>query len=185
MDGISQGPSGWSEVSGSVGGSLALATTTLAICLISACGIAASPAVVSPDAAVSPTPNQLTSQFVKLVHNYWVDLIVADGNAPMVCLNGPIQPANCQARAAAQLVVQKKFIHDLDTTPVPPQFAAPDKVLIAEVPKAIVDLEAMITAAQTGNKDAVVEATAVYVSEMQPNITNALDAIDTGMVHQR
>jgi hypothetical protein len=103
----------------------------------------------------------------------------------MVCLNGPIEPAQCQSRAAAQLIVQKKFIHDLESTPVPPGFAAPEKVLIAEVPKAIVDLEAMITAAQTGNKDALVQATSVYVSEMEPNITDALDAIDTGMVHQR
>ena len=163
----------------------AVASAILAIYLISGCGIAARPAVVSPRAAISPTPGELTSQFVDLVHNYWVDLIAADGNAPMVCLNGPIQPAECQARAAAQLVVQKKFIHDLETTPAPPQFAAPDNVLIAEVPKAIVDLEAMITAAQTGNKDAVVQATSVYVSEMQPRITEALDAIDTGMVHQR
>lgn len=171
---------------GAAGSTLrAIARTTLVICFISGCGLATSPAVVSPRATVSPTPDELTSQFVHLVHNYWVDLIAADGNAPMVCLNGPIQPAECRARAAAQLVVQKKFIHDLETMPVPPQFAAPDKVLVAEVPKAIADLEAMITAAQTGNKDALVQATSVYVSEMEPNITDALDAIDTGMVHQR
>jgi len=136
-------------------------------------------------ARVSPTPDVITSQFVDLVHNYWINLIAADGNAPMVCLNGPIEPTECQARATAQLVVQKKFIHDLETRPVPPQFAAPDKVLIAELPKAVVDLEAMITAAQKGNQDALVQATSVYVSEMVPEITDALDAIDAGMVHQR
>lgn len=112
-------------------------------------------------------------------------MIAADGNAPRVCLNGPIQPTECEARAQAQLIVQRTFLHYLQTTAPPPQFQAPDQVLLREIPKAINDLEGMVSAAQSGSKDAVVQATSIYVAEMEPGITDALDAIDTSMVHVR
>ena len=68
---------------------------------------------------------------------------------------------------------------------MPTKFVAANNVLVAQVPQAIIDLGAMISAAQAGNKDALVQATSVYVAEMEPTITNALDAIDTGVVHIR
>lgn len=132
-----------------------------------------------------PSLDAATESFVSLVHNYWVDLIKADGNAPVVCLNGPIQPSQCELRAEAQLVVQQTFLHNLQTTTPPAQFETPYQVLLSEVPKAIADLQAMISAARSGNKSAVVEATSTYVAEMEPHITDALDKIDTSMVHVR
>lgn len=153
-----------------------------AILIGSACGgTAATSAVMSPSA----TPDAVTTAFVVLIHQYWVDLIAADGNAPEVCVNGPINPAQCRARAEAQLVVQQKFLADLGTIQVPPQFAQPDAVLREHVPIAIADLKAMIAASASGDKNAVTQVTATYVGEMEPTITDALDAIDPSVVHLR
>jgi hypothetical protein len=162
-----------------------VAASVLVLLLAAACGSNGKPAGSHPTPIASPTEDRATLQFVQLVHNYWVDLIAADGNAPVVCLNGPIQPAQCEARAAAQLVVQRRFLADLQATPAPAQFAAADQVLLSEVPKAIADLEGMISAARSGDKGALVQATATYVDEMEPHITDALDAIDTNMKHFR
>ena len=159
----------------------------VAIISLGGCGSgnASTPPGVSPGSSPTSTLDRATRQFVSTVHTYWVDLIAADGNAPRVCLNGPIQPTECEARAQAQLVVQRTFLQYLQTTTPPPQFKAPDQALLMEIPKAINDLEAMVSAAQSGNKDAVAQATSVYVAEMEPGVTEALDAIDTSMVHIR
>ena len=88
-------------------------------------------------------------------------------------------------RALAQLAVQERFASDLSSVAVPAQFAAPDKTLRMQLPIAIADLKAMISAAKTGSAQALVQATSTYVAEMEPTITDALDAIDPSVVHQR
>lgn len=72
--------------------------------LLAACGGTTASAGPTPSRIASPTPDPTTQNYVQLVHNYWVDLITADGNAPVVCLNGPINPTLCGARAPAMLV---------------------------------------------------------------------------------
>ena len=72
------------------------------------------------------------------------------------------------------LVVHERFLHDLQASAAPPQVAAPDTVLLAEMPKAIVDLDSMISAARSGDKGALVQATTIYVDEMETHITDAL-----------
>jgi len=47
------------------------------------------------------------------------------------------------------------------------------------------DLAAMIAASASGDERAITRATATYVGEMEPTITDALDAIDRSVVHRR
>ena len=81
------------------------------------------------------------------------------------------------------LAVHQKFLRDLDSTPPPSKFAADDRAFRAQLPKAIADVEAMISAADTGSKDAVMQATTTYVNDMIPVVTGALDDIDPSTVH--
>jgi len=81
------------------------------------------------------------------------------------------------------LAVHEKFLIDLDRTPPPPKFAVDDRAFRSQLPKAIADVEAMISAADTGSKDAVLQATTVYVNDMIPVVTSALDDVDPSVVH--
>jgi len=152
------------------------------ILMVTACGGTVGTSHV---VSTSPTPDAVTRAYVTLIRQYWIDLIAADGNAPTVCLYGPIDSVQCKARAEAQLAVQQKFLSDLETIRVPPQFTQPNAVLLQNVPIAISDLKAMVAAAATGDKSALTHATAIYVGEMEPTITDALDAIDPSVLHRR
>jgi len=150
--------------------------------ILSACGGGAPTAhATSP----SPTADAATRAYVLLIHQYWVDVIAADGNAPTVCYNGPINPAQCKARAEAQLAVQQKFLSDLQAIQAPPQFMQPNAVLLQNLPMAIAGLKAMIAAGASGDKTAVVEATTTYLGLVRATIEGALDQIDPAVNHQR
>jgi hypothetical protein len=41
----------------------------------------------------------------------------------------------------------------------------------------------MISAANTGSEDAVLQATIAYVNDMMPTVTDALDDVDPSVVH--
>jgi hypothetical protein len=157
----------------------ALIVVALILC---ACGGSAPTShVTSP----SPTSDTVTRAYVLLVHQYWVDLVAADGNAPTVCYHGPINPAQCKARAEAQLAVQQKFLTDLQATQAPRQFTQPNAILLQNVPLAIDGLKAMIAASSSGDRAAVVEATTTYIGVMRATIEGALDQIDPAVSHQR
>jgi hypothetical protein len=147
----------------------------------------------------SPSPDPLTQNYVALVRSYWVQEMAADevsngfNLAAKVCLgviarNRPndvqlVDPPMCRDRAVAILANQKKFLSDLDTTPAPPKFAADDRVFRTQIPKAIADLEALIAVAETGSKDAVLQAASLYSDDMNPTVTGALDDVDPSVVH--
>ncbi len=83
----------------------------------------------------------------------------------------------------ALLAAQQKFLSGLDNTPAPPKFAADDQAFRSQIPKTIADLGAMISAADTGSKDAVLQATTTYLNDMIPTVTGAMDHVDPSVVH--
>jgi hypothetical protein len=144
----------------------------------------------------SPTPDAVTRTYVALVHNYWLQYKTAESSgtvsrpAQYVCFGGPgsafpqfIDPSKCRERAVAILAVHQKFLSDLDSTPPPPRFAADDRAFRNQLPKAIADVKGMISAAATGSKDAVLQATQMYVDDMIPTVTDALDNVDPAVLH--
>jgi hypothetical protein len=143
----------------------------------------------------SPTPDAVTQSYVALVHSYWLQYKAAEvagagRPAQFVCFGGPgsvylqdIDPSKCRERAVAILAVHQTFLSDLDSTPPPPKFAADDRTFRSQLPKAIADVKGMISAAETGSKDAVLQATQVYVDDMIPTVTDALDHVDPSVLH--
>jgi hypothetical protein len=147
----------------------------------------------------SPTPDSVTRSYVALAHNYWVQEQVADGLsngsnlAARVCLgkdppDAPnnlqfIDPPMCLERATAILTNQQKFLSDLGSTEPPAKFAADDKAFRTQLPKAIADLKTLISAAKTGNKDAVLQTATAYNNDMFPIVTDALNDVDPSVVH--
>ena len=133
--------------------------------------------------------------YVAMVHSYWADLQAADGIsggvnlAAQTCLGAGgagtdlVDPPKCRARAVALVAVQQKFLSDLATVAVPQPFAREDHILRTKLPTVISDLDALIAACDTGNKDKVVAAANVYVGDMIPDVTAALDTIDPTVVH--
>jgi hypothetical protein len=156
--------------------------------LVSGCS-GGSGAPATQAAAASPTPNSVTQNYVSLVGLYWSDYRTAEGNAARVCWGDQfndvqlVNPPVCRYRAVAILAVHRKFLSDLDRTPPPPKFAADDRALRSQLPKAIADVQAMISAADTGSKEAVMQATTTYVNDMIPVVTSALDDIDPSELH--
>lgn len=140
-------------------------------------------------AVAAPTPNSLTRNYVALVSGYWSDYKTAEGNGAHVCWGDQsndvrlVNPALCRSRSVARRAVHEKFLSDLDSTQPPPKFAADDRAFRSQLPKAIADVKAMISAADTGSQDAVFQATTVYVDDMIPVVTNALDDVDPSVVH--
>ena len=175
-----------------------LAMTSILCALLVGCATACGS---SPTAAVaaSPTADSVTRNFVALVHDYWIQIQNADqvsngsNVAALVCLGKTsrdaiskltlIDASRCRERAVAILAVQKKFLGDLDTTPPPAKFAAEQQTFRSQIPKAIADVNAMTSAADSGSKDAVLQATTVYVNDMIPTVTDALDTVDPSVVH--
>jgi hypothetical protein len=94
-----------------------------------------------------------------------------------------VDPALCQERAAAIRANAQAFLSDLDRTTAPAKFAADDQVFRTQIPKAIADLNALISATQTGDKNAVVQAATAYNNEMYPLVTDALNDVDPSVKH--
>lgn len=166
----------------------------LLVVLAGACGSPTPPA-----AATSPTPDLVARNYVALIHNYWIQEQAADeasnrsNLAAKVCLGmdppgAPtnlqlIDPPRCRERAVAILANQQKFLNDLDTTPAPPKFAADDQAFRTQIPTAIVDLKALISAAESGNDDAVFQAATAYNHDLYPIVTDALNDVDPSVAH--
>ena|ERR1700675_2227997 len=140
-------------------------------------------------AVASPTPDIATRAYVALISNYWSDYKTAEGNGAQVCFGGfsndvqLVNPPTCRTRAVAMLAVHQKFLSDLDTTPPPPKFAGDDRAFRSRLPKAIDDMKVIISAADSGSKEAVFQATSAYVDDMIPIVTSALDDVDPSVVH--
>jgi hypothetical protein len=169
-----------------------------------ACGSSPPQAVVA-----SPTQDSVARSYVALVHNYWIQYKTAegdidhvsgigtgpfsDGDAAKACFGLPspslpqdvklVDPPICGRLSAAMLAVHEKFLLDLESTPAPAKFAADDRALRSQLPKAIADVKAIIDAANTGSKEAVLLATTAYVNDMIPTVTDALNDIDPLVVH--
>ena len=155
-----------------------------------------SPAKVT---SASPTSDSATRNYVALVHNYWIQEQAADGAskganvAARACLgrNPPDAPSNlqfidpptCLERAVAILANEQKFLSDLDGIPPPPEFSADDQAFRIQIPKAIVHLKALISASETGSKEAVLEAATAYNNDMFPTVTDALNEVDPSVAH--
>ena len=143
----------------------------------------------TPTVATTPTPDAITRNYVALVNNFWLQYRAAEVDAATTCFGGPnqelqfVDPLTCRVRVVAMLPVIQKFLGDLDATPLPPRFAVDDQALRSQLPKAIADLKALVSVAKTGNKGAVLQATATYVDAMIPTVTKALDDIDPSVVH--
>lgn len=144
-----------------------------------------------------------------LIHNYWIAYKTAEGDldhisgtasvpfgtqdAARACFGLPsprlpqdlglVDPPTCGKLSAAMLAVHDKFLSDLNATPAPSKFAADDQAFRSQLPKAIAAMKLMISASATGSKQAVVDATGLYVQVMLPTVTDALDHVDPSFVH--
>jgi hypothetical protein len=137
--------------------------------------------------AGSPMVDPLTKNYVDLANSYWDAHVTATGGAAGVCLGTGagtqgINPRLCGLRAAAMLVVQEKFLSDLDLTPPPAKFAADDRVFRAQLPKTVVDLKAMISAADAGNPQGVLDASSAFLDDMGL-VLGALTDINPSVEH--
>jgi len=63
------------------------------------------------------------------------------------------------------------------------QSSLPRQALRSQLPKAIVDMQAMISASATGDKLAVVDEPPACVSAMMPIVTDALNLVDPAVLH--
>src|ERR1700694_4777191 len=92
-------------------------------------------------------------------------------------------PSACRGRAVSMIAEHEKFLSDLNGTLPPPKFARDDRIFRSQLPEAIADVKAMISAADTGSQDAVLVATIAYVNDMIPTVTDALDDVDPSVAH--
>jgi hypothetical protein len=172
--------------------------------LSTACGTSSTQgAITSPTPAptfkASPTPDAATLKYIALIHNYWIQIQAADEEtsgtkvAARVCLGmvslvAPVDlqlvdPLKCRQRMLAGLPVQQRFLSALMATTPPLQFAAEDQVFKTQLPQAIVDLKTLISTTAGGNKEAVLEGATVYVGDLIPSVTDAMDYVDPSVVH--
>jgi hypothetical protein len=138
-------------------------------------------------AVTSPTVDALTQKYVDLANSYWDEHVTAEGNAAAVCLGTGtgtqgINPPLCRVRAISMLAVQEKFLSDLDATPPPAKFAADDRVFRAQLPKTVVDLKAMISAAGAGNQQSILDASNAFLDDMGL-VLGALTHINPSVQH--
>ena len=188
------------------------AVSLRAACLVAMVGLAAcgggGPSSSSSSPSSSPSPDLVTTNYVVLIHNYWIQYKTAEGDldhitpsnaafgsqdAARVCFGyaspsdaqdiNLVNPPTCGKVAAAMLAVHRKFLSDLNATQAPPKFATEDQAFRMQLPKAIAGMQAMISASAGGNKQSVVDATANYISAMIPVVTDALDTVDPSVVH--
>ena len=154
--------------------------------VVSGCSTASSGSPTQA-AVASPTVDALTQKYVDLANSYWDEHVSAEGNAAAVCLgtgtgtqgiNAPL----CRMRAVAMLAVQEKFLSDLDVTPPPAKFAADDRVFRAQLPKTVVDLKAMISAASAGNQQGILDASNAFLDDMGL-VLGALTHINPSVEH--
>jgi hypothetical protein len=171
---------------------------------LSACGGSPAHAV-----AASPTQDSVTRTYLALVHDYWIQYKTAEGDfdhisgistgpfsdrdAAKACLGLPspslpqdvklVNPLTCGHLSAAMLAVHENFLRALESTQVPAKFAADDRAFRSQLPKAIADLKAMIAAANTRSKEAVLLATTAYVDDMIPTVTDALNDVEPSVLH--
>lgn len=153
-------------------------------------GCSTAPGGSSPKALLaSPTPDSITRNYVVLVYNYWLKYKAAEGNAGVVCFGGGanelrlVNPSTCNERSVSMVAEHEKFLSDLNGTLPPPKFARDDRIFRSQLPEAIADVKAMISAADTGSQDAVLLATIAYVNDMIPTVTDALDDVDPAVAH--
>jgi hypothetical protein len=154
--------------------------------LVSGCSTASSNSPTQA-AIASPTVDPLTKKYVDVVNSYWDAHVAARGNAAAVCLGTGagtqgINPPLCRVRAIAMLAAQEKFLSDLAVTPPPPKFAADDRVFHTQLPKAIVDLKAMISAADAGNQQGILDASNAFLDDMGL-VLGALTDINPSVEH--
>ena len=134
-----------------------------------------------------------------MVHDFWVGEQAADGAssnsnvAAKVCLGmdppgAPadlqlVDPPMCKQRATSILANHVKFMSNLDSTPAPAKFTADDRVFWTQFPKTISDLNALISAADSGSKSAVLAAATAYNNDMYPSVTDAMNDVDPSVRH--
>jgi hypothetical protein len=63
------------------------------------------------------------------------------------------------------------------------QFSTDDRAFRTQIPKAILDLKALISASESGNKEAVLAAASAYNNDMFPIVTDALNDVDPSVAH--
>jgi len=168
---------------------------------LSACGGPSTQAVATPSpVATSPTPDALMQNYVALVQAYWIAWQAADGvanginQAAVVCLGTGtattpvslqrVDTAKCRARVVVLLALHQKFLKDLDSTPPPPNFAVDDQTFRSLLPKLIADAKAIIAAADTRSKEAVLQASGAYATDAHAGILAAMDHVDPSVTHR-
>ena len=126
--------------------------------------------------ASTPTPDAAHA-YRSLVHAYYFKYVAARGDAYDYCVVGTDAP-KCVERGTLMIDVWQSFLKNLDSTPAPSRFASDDAAFRAQLPKAISDLQRMVTAAQAGDHYPMVNAANNYVSDMIPIVTDALHDVD-------
>jgi hypothetical protein len=141
----------------------------------------------TPAVAGSPTVDTMTKNYIDLANSYWDAHVTATGGAITVCLGTGtgtqgINPPLCRVRAVAMLAVQEKFLSDLDLTPPPTKFAADDRVFRTQLPKTVADLKAMISAADAGTQQGILDAANAFLDDMGL-VLGALNHINPSVEH--
>jgi hypothetical protein len=141
----------------------------------------------SPSATPTSTVGPAVQKYEGLVNGYWDDYVRVATPAVGVCLGTGagtqgVNPSACGQHAAAILPVQEKFLSDLGASSAPAEFAGEDQVFRAQLPKAIVDLRAMISSGSSGDQQATQRASNAFVDDMGPVLT-ALDTINPAVQH--
>ena len=163
-----------------------------------ACGGSPTPtAATSPSA--SPTADSATLAYVALIRNYWEGIKAADNwqgsfnEAALACLgertaSSPtdvalVDPPRCRIRAFAILANHQKFLSDLNATVAPARFRNDDRVFKANVPLAIAAVQKLIGVCAGSDKQAVVDASNVYIGIMFSSVLPAMDDVDPSTHH--
>jgi hypothetical protein len=135
-----------------------------------------------PAAASSPTHDTGVQRYVALVHDFWSHYLASEQNAGDVCLRH-VDLHVCAERGQAMIPVLQKFLTDLDTTPVPANFAADDANFRRQLPSAISHLKGAVEAALANNEATFTQDINAYVGDMVPVVTDSLDHVDPTVVH--
>ena len=173
-----------------------LAGTAAILVIATACGGSSGSAKQS---IASPTSDEATRAYVALIRAYWGDLHVADVATDgsdvdaKACLGEmsstsqsdvqEVEPQTCRAYAVATAAADEKFIAKLDTVRAPARFVIDDQLFRTQIPKAIPDLNRLVAACDGPNRQAIIDSMLAYARDMIPDVTNALDDVDSSVTH--
>src|SRR5438874_865775 len=93
------------------------------------------------------------------------------------------RPANVQRTGRCASGCPREVLERFGHHAAGRKVAADDQAFRTQLPKTISDLKALISTAETGSKNAVLEAATAYNNDMFPVVTDALNDVDPSVSH--